>query len=210
MLVGLGQKLRFILGRQLVRKWLIILLKIGSTRAKLILVNMALANWENIDKRRLRWVLLVQQTDLDYLICMEMFGNGVWITGMIVMRGHRSMEVLGYLIKETSDIWYVAAPGTTIQEIAVLLLAPLTSPEIVTANLGLELCVKSPGLCNLLPSKLYSIFFSLLIRRRQLEILRHQNRLLLDFELVAVKRYEFAGKALNDIGTDLGGWIKQR
>jgi hypothetical protein len=44
----------------------------------------------------------------------------------------------------------------------------------------------------------------------RLEILRHQTRLLLDFELVAVKRYEFAGKALNDIGTDLGGWIKQQ
>ncbi len=31
----------------------------------------------------------------------------------------------------------------------------------------------------------------------RLEILRHQSRLLLDFELVAVKRYEFAGKGSN-------------
>jgi hypothetical protein len=44
----------------------------------------------------------------------------------------------------------------------------------------------------------------------RLEILRHQTRLLLDFELIAVQRYEFAGKALNAIGTDLGGWIKQQ
>jgi hypothetical protein len=44
----------------------------------------------------------------------------------------------------------------------------------------------------------------------RLEILRHQTRLLLDFELIAVNRYEFAGKAINAIGTDLGGWIKQQ
>jgi hypothetical protein len=44
----------------------------------------------------------------------------------------------------------------------------------------------------------------------KLEILRHQTRLLLDFELMAVPRYEFAGKAINAIGTDLGGWIKQQ
>jgi 23S rRNA-intervening sequence protein len=44
----------------------------------------------------------------------------------------------------------------------------------------------------------------------KLEILRHQTRLLLDFELIAVTRYEFASKAINAIGTDLGGWIKQQ
>ncbi len=44
----------------------------------------------------------------------------------------------------------------------------------------------------------------------KLEILRHQTRLLLDFELIAVHRYEFASKAINAIGTDLGGWIKQQ
>jgi 23S rRNA-intervening sequence protein len=43
-----------------------------------------------------------------------------------------------------------------------------------------------------------------------LDILRHQTRLLLDFELIAVQRYEYAGKQLNAIGTDLGGWIKQQ
>jgi hypothetical protein len=44
----------------------------------------------------------------------------------------------------------------------------------------------------------------------RLEILRHQTRLLFDFELIAIDRYEFAGKAINAIGTDLGGWIKQQ
>jgi hypothetical protein len=43
-----------------------------------------------------------------------------------------------------------------------------------------------------------------------LDILRHQTRLLLDFELIAVQRYEHAGKQLNAIGTELGGWIKQQ
>jgi hypothetical protein len=44
----------------------------------------------------------------------------------------------------------------------------------------------------------------------RLEILRHQTRLLLDFEFIATHRYEFASKAINSIGTDLGGWIKQQ
>lgn len=44
----------------------------------------------------------------------------------------------------------------------------------------------------------------------QLEILRYQTRLLLDFKLVAVHRYEFAGKLINEIGIELGGWIKQQ
>ena len=40
----------------------------------------------------------------------------------------------------------------------------------------------------------------------QLDILRHQTRLLLDFELVSIERYEFAGQHLNLIGSELGGW----
>jgi hypothetical protein len=43
-----------------------------------------------------------------------------------------------------------------------------------------------------------------------LDILRHQTRLLLDFNLLATHRYEYAGQLLNGIGTDLGGWIKQQ
>ncbi len=44
----------------------------------------------------------------------------------------------------------------------------------------------------------------------RLDVLRHQSRLLLDFNLIATQRYEFAGRSLNEIGTDLGGWIKQQ
>jgi len=44
----------------------------------------------------------------------------------------------------------------------------------------------------------------------QLDILRHQTRLLLDFNLIGANRYEYAGQLLNDIGTDLGGWIKHQ
>jgi hypothetical protein len=44
----------------------------------------------------------------------------------------------------------------------------------------------------------------------KLDILRHQTRLLLDFELMADKRYEYASGLLNSIGTDLGSWIKQQ
>jgi hypothetical protein len=44
----------------------------------------------------------------------------------------------------------------------------------------------------------------------RLDILRHQTRLLFDFKLIATQRYEYAGKLLNGIGTDLGGWIRQQ
>jgi hypothetical protein len=44
----------------------------------------------------------------------------------------------------------------------------------------------------------------------KLDILRHQTRLLLDFELIAIHRYEYAGKFINEIGKELGGWIKQQ
>lgn len=43
-----------------------------------------------------------------------------------------------------------------------------------------------------------------------LAILRHQTRLLLDFKLINTHRYEYASKLVNDIGGDLGGWIKQQ
>lgn len=44
----------------------------------------------------------------------------------------------------------------------------------------------------------------------QLDLLRHQTRLLLDFQLIATHRYEHAGTLLNNIGIDLGGWMKQQ
>lgn len=76
---------------------------------------------------------------------------------------------------------------------------------------------------NRMISGLYDLLESLIISRYQrdklsllqeingkLDILRHQKRLLLDFELINQKRYQNAGQMIDSIGTDLGGWIKQQ
>ena len=42
-----------------------------------------------------------------------------------------------------------------------------------------------------------------------LDVLRYQTRLLYDFNLLPLRQYEFVSKAMNEIGADLGGWIKQ-
>ncbi|MGB3312300.1 MAG: diversity-generating retroelement protein Avd [Nodosilinea sp.] len=44
----------------------------------------------------------------------------------------------------------------------------------------------------------------------RLQVLRYQCRLLMDFDLVSLKRYEYMHRQINDIGQDLGGWIKQQ
>jgi hypothetical protein len=44
----------------------------------------------------------------------------------------------------------------------------------------------------------------------KLDILRYQTRLMQDFELISVHRYENASQLLNGIGIELGGWIKQQ
>lgn len=44
----------------------------------------------------------------------------------------------------------------------------------------------------------------------RLDILRYQTRLLLDLDLMKTERYEHAQKLINDIGIDLGAWIKQQ
>ncbi|MDA0265495.1 MAG: diversity-generating retroelement protein Avd [Cyanobacteria bacterium] len=44
----------------------------------------------------------------------------------------------------------------------------------------------------------------------QLEVLRHQTRLLLDFELLSTRRYEYVSQRINGIGMEMGGWIKQQ
>jgi hypothetical protein len=43
----------------------------------------------------------------------------------------------------------------------------------------------------------------------KLEILRHQTRLLYQFGLFDDKRLGYANRALNEIGAELGGWIKR-
>ena len=44
----------------------------------------------------------------------------------------------------------------------------------------------------------------------QLDILRYQTRLLYDFQLISVQRYKYINQQLNDLGIELGGWIKQQ
>ncbi len=43
-----------------------------------------------------------------------------------------------------------------------------------------------------------------------LDLLRHQIRLLQEFDLISVQRYDYAGSLLNGIGSELGGWLKQQ
>jgi hypothetical protein len=76
---------------------------------------------------------------------------------------------------------------------------------------------------NRITTILYDILDELLIARYsphklpqlessniKLEILRYQTRLLCDFNLIAVERYEYIQKLINEIGLELGGWIKQQ
>lgn len=44
----------------------------------------------------------------------------------------------------------------------------------------------------------------------KLDIIRHQTQLLLDFELISLKRYQYVNQLINEVGTELGGWIKQQ
>ena len=70
---------------------------------------------------------------------------------------------------------------------------------------------------------LYDLLESLVLARYQkdklpqlqqlnskLDVLRYQTRLLLDFDLIANRRYQHVSKLIDAIGTDLGGWIKQQ
>ncbi|MBD2151634.1 diversity-generating retroelement protein Avd [Pseudanabaena sp. FACHB-1277] len=42
-----------------------------------------------------------------------------------------------------------------------------------------------------------------------LSVLRYQTRLLFDFSLFSIQRYEYASKMIDDIGNELGGWLKK-
>ena len=43
-----------------------------------------------------------------------------------------------------------------------------------------------------------------------LDVLRHRTRPLLDFNLISAKRYQHAAKLINEVGVELGGWLKQQ
>ncbi|MGJ3252714.1 MAG: diversity-generating retroelement protein Avd [Elainellaceae cyanobacterium] len=44
----------------------------------------------------------------------------------------------------------------------------------------------------------------------KLDILQYQTRLLLDFQLMEVKRYEYASRLLDELGRQLTGWLGQQ
>ncbi len=44
----------------------------------------------------------------------------------------------------------------------------------------------------------------------KLDIIRYQTRILLDFQLMNNKRYEYVSQLIDEIGKELGGWIKQQ
>lgn len=76
---------------------------------------------------------------------------------------------------------------------------------------------------NRMIDSLYDLLESLILARYQrdklpqlqainskLDVLRYQTRLLLDFEQLSHKRYQYVGQMINAIGTDLGSWMKQQ
>lgn len=44
----------------------------------------------------------------------------------------------------------------------------------------------------------------------QLDILRYQTRMLYDFQVISSQRHEYVNEHLQDIGKELGGWLKQQ
>jgi hypothetical protein len=42
-----------------------------------------------------------------------------------------------------------------------------------------------------------------------LSVLRYQTRLLFDFSLFSAQRYEYVSNRIDEIGNELGGWLKQ-
>lgn len=44
----------------------------------------------------------------------------------------------------------------------------------------------------------------------RLDVLRHQTRLLLEFELMSAQRYKHASQLMDGIGQELGGWMRQQ
>lgn len=44
----------------------------------------------------------------------------------------------------------------------------------------------------------------------QLDLLRYQTRLLFDFDLISGQRYQNISQKINEIGIELGSWLKQQ
>ena len=71
------------------------------------------------------------------------------------------------------------------------------------------------GLYNLLESLVIARYQKdklpqLIVLNSKLDVLRYQTRLLIDFDLISHRRYQYVSKLIDAIGIDLGGWIKQQ
>jgi hypothetical protein len=44
----------------------------------------------------------------------------------------------------------------------------------------------------------------------KLDILRHQSQLLLEFNIMDLQQFKYCNKLIDDVGVELGGWIKQQ
>ncbi|MBD1877177.1 diversity-generating retroelement protein Avd [Nodosilinea sp. FACHB-131] len=44
----------------------------------------------------------------------------------------------------------------------------------------------------------------------RLDLLRHQTRLLFEFELMSAERYQYISQLIDGIGQELGGWMRQQ
>lgn len=44
----------------------------------------------------------------------------------------------------------------------------------------------------------------------RLDLLRHQTRLLLEFELMSAQRYQYVSQLIDGVGQELGGWMRQQ
>jgi hypothetical protein len=79
------------------------------------------------------------------------------------------------------------------------------------------------SLGDLITTELYDLLKTIIVARYAKEkltileplngtvdLLRHQTRLMLDFELMKPDRYEYSSKLIVEVGTQLGGWIDQQ
>jgi len=127
---------------------------------------------------------------------LEKFFLGIFIAKMMTKNENEDLPI----IQKTYDLitWYVP----------ILNRLPRNHKFMLGDRMATELYDILEGL--ILARYAREKLPTLEILNGKLDILRYQTRLLLDFKLISTKRYQYAGKLLNDIGMDLGAWIKQQ
>lgn len=107
------------------------------------------ARKDNIGSKQPTWAVF-RRMILGCTTCTEIFGNGVAISGMVIMMARQSMAAFGK--PEIADIVSCAAVrGTTIQGTAVLPIAAGAGRRITTTLSGFGLSAFFPRLFSPLP-----------------------------------------------------------